>query len=177
MSGFVSILSSMAVPFVILILCGCFLRSGKLYDSFVEGAREGLQTAVNLLPTMTLLLTALTMFRESGAADGIARVLAPVCDRIGIPEGIVPLVITRPFSGSASTAAFADLLAEYGADSPEAFAAALVMGCGDTLVYVVSVYFSVTRVRRTRCTVPVAVFTAILGVFAACILTNFFYRG
>lgn len=175
MSGFVSTVSALAVPFVLLVLCGCFLKNGRLYDSFVAGAREGLQTAVNLLPTMTLLLTALTMFRESGAADGIARVLAPVCDRFGIPEGIVPLVITRPFSGSASTAAFADLLAEYGADSREAFAAALVMGCGDTLVYVVSVYFSVTRVRQTRCTVPAAVFTAVLGVVMACLLTNLFY--
>ena len=172
MSGVISAVSSLAVPAVILGLCACFLRNGKLYDSFVEGAREGLGTAVGLLPTMVLLLAALTMFRESGAADGIARVLAPVCDRVGIPEGIVPLVITRPFSGSASTAAFADLLAEYGADSREAFAAALVMGCGDTLVYVVSVYYSVTRARKTGCTVPVAVFTAILGVILACILTN-----
>lgn len=176
MSGMISTVSSLAVPVVLLALCVCFLRNGKLFDSFTEGAREGLRTAVGLLPTMVLLLSALTMFRESGAADGIAEVLAPLCDRVGIPEGIVPLVITRPFSGSASTAAFADLLAEYGADSREAFAAALVMGCGDTLVYVVSVYYSVTRVRRTRCTVPAAMFTAVLGVLAACILTNLLYK-
>ncbi len=166
-------ISSLVVPLVILVLCICFLRDGKLYDSFVKGAREGLETAVNILPTMTLLLVALTLFRESGAADGIANFIAPVCDKIGIPAGIVPLVITRPFSGSASTATFAELLSEFGANSPEAFAAALIMGSGDTLVYVVSVYFSATRVRKTRCVIPVAIFTAVLGVVAACIVTKF----
>ena len=169
-------LASLAIPAVLLAVCFCFLRNEERFSSFVKGARAGLRTTVEVLPTMTLLLAALTMFRSSGAAEGIASLLAPVCGKIGLPPGIVPLALTRPFSGSAGIAAYQSVLAEYGADSFESFAASVLMGTGDTLFYVIPVYYSATRVKRTRWVFPAAVFTAVFGLFLSCLLARIFYR-
>ena len=170
------IISSLAIPAVIAVLCFCFIRKQNAFESFVKGAREGLSTVVSVLPAMTLLLVALSMFSESGAADGLSAAVSPIADRIGIPAGIIPLVITRPFSGSAATAAYTDVLSRFGADSREAFCASVIMGSGDTLVYVISVYYSVTRVKKTKYVFPVSLFCAVFCVFFACILTSLFYK-
>lgn len=167
-------ISSLTIPIIILILCICFLKKPNLFTSFTNGAKEGLKTTINILPTLTLLLASLTMFNSSGAADGIASILSPISEKIGVPSGIIPLVITRPFSGSASMAAFASLLEKFGADSFESFAASVIMGSGDTIVYVISIYYSVTRVKKTGYVLPVAVFVSLFCVFSACILTRFF---
>ncbi len=169
-------LSSLTIPAIILILCICFMKDSRLFDSFVTGAHEGLKTTVSILPTLTLLVVALTMFNSSGAADGISALITPLCERMGVPAGIIPLVITRPFSGSASTAAYASLLDKFGADSLEAFIASVIMGSGDTLVYVISVYYSVTRVKKSRYVLPVAIFVSVFAVFFSCILARIFHR-
>lgn len=166
--------SSFVIPAVLLVLCVCLIRDGSMMDSFLRGAKNGLFTVVNILPTMVLLLAALSLFTQSGAAGGIASLLEPYTTPLGIPAGLIPLVITRPFSGSASTAAYSALLDTYGADSFESFAASILMGCGDTLVYVISVYYSATRVKKTRYVFPVAVFVAVFAVFFSCVLAHFF---
>lgn len=169
------ILSQTVVPLVLIVLCACFIKDGSLFDSFVKGAKNGLKTTVNILPTMTLLLVALTVFNASGAADGISALISPFCEKIGIPAGIIPLAITKPFSGSASTASYASVLDTFGADSFESFAASVLMGSGDTLVYVISVYYSSTRVRNTKYVFGAAVFVYIFGLFLACIISKIFF--
>lgn len=169
------ILSQTVVPFVLIVLCVCFIKDGSLFDSFVKGAKNGLKTTVNILPTMTLLLVALTVFNASGTADGISDMISPLCDKIGIPAGIIPLAITKPFSGSASTASYASVLDTFGPDSFESFAASVLMGSGDTLVYVISVYYSATRVRKTKYVFKTAVFVYIFGLFFACIISRLFF--
>jgi len=169
------ILSQAVTPAALVILCLCFLRSGNLFDSFVKGAKNGLKTTVNILPTLTLLLVSLSLFNASGAASGISSVISPACEFLGIPSGIIPLVITKPFSGSASTASYASILETFGADSIEGFASSILMGSGDTLVYVISVYYSATRVKNTRHVFPAAIFVYIFGVFLSCVLARIFF--
>ena len=118
------------------------------YESFMKGAKDGLKTSLGVFPVMTLLIVSLSMFSASGAAEMISSFLSPVCSRLGVPEGIIPLVVMRPFSGSASTAAYSALLDKFGADSFESFAASVIMGSGDTLVYVISVYYSQSKKER-----------------------------
>lgn len=169
-------ISSLIIPLVLVVLCVCFVKNCGTMDSFLKGAREGLNTTVKILPTMVLLLTALSMFNGSGAAEGISEALAPITEPLGIPSGLIPLIVTRPLSGSASTASYTSVLESFGADSFESFAASVIMGSGDTLVYVISVYYSATRVKKTRYVFPTAVFVMLFSVFFSCVLAHLFYR-
>ena len=98
--------------------------------------------------------------------------LALPADRIGIPSEILPLLLTRPVSGSAATAVFSALADDLGADSFPALCAAVIMGSSDTLAYVTAVYFSSVEVRRTRHTYPVALAVMLLCVFLSCLLVR-----
>lgn len=167
--------SSLVIPSVLVLVCICFLRDNDRLDSFLRGARGGLETTVKILPTMVLLLVSLSLFTASGAADGLSKFLSPYTTPLGIPSGLIPLIITRPFSGSASTAAYSNVLDTFGADSFESFAASILMGSGDTLVYVISIYYSATRVKKTRYTFPAAVFVMLFSVFLSCIIARLFY--
>ena len=168
-------ISSLAAPVIVIIFCICLMRRRESYSSFVTGAHDGLKTALNVFPVMTMLLVSLSLFEASGAAVGLSSLLSPICVKLGIPEGIIPLIITRPFSGSASTAAYASVLSEYGADSIESFAASIIMGSGDTLVYVISVYYSAVKVKKAGHVFPISVFVALFAVFFGCTLARIFY--
>jgi len=168
-------ISGLVIPAVILIFGLIISRKPKMFDAFVTGANDGLKTTVKLLPSMVLLMVGLTMFTESGAAGKIAELLSPICGKLGIPSEIIPLVITRPMSGSAANAAYAKLLEDTSPDSLPSFAASILMGSSDTMIYVISVYFSGTRVKKTRHTFPVAVAVSILCLFLSCILASIFF--
>ncbi len=168
-------ISSLAVPAVILLFCFCLVRwRGSAYESFMKGAKDGLKTSLGVFPVMTLLIVSLSMFSASGAAEMISSFLSPVCSRLGVPEGIIPLVVMRPFSGSASTAAYSALLDKFGADSFESFAASVIMGSGDTLVYVISVYYSAVKAKKSGYVFPVSAFVALFAVFFGCTLARLF---
>lgn len=141
-----------------------------MFSVFVDGAREGLSTAVHLLPSLCAMLCGVGMLRASGILEQISRWLAPVLDRVGIPSELTPLLVTRPFSGSASLAVFSDLLASLGPDSFPALCAAVIMGSSDTAVYVLSVYFSSVGVRKTRYALPCALAVALFCVVFSCLL-------
>lgn len=169
-------ISAVIIPLIICVVAVLSLMPKKKYfDGFLSGAKEGALTCFNLLPTMAALMVAISMLSASGAVDWLVSVLAPVGDKIGIPSELLPLLITRPVSGSASNATFMELVQKYGADSFPALCAAVIMGSSDTLVYVVSVYFSATKVRRTRYAVPVAVIVMLFCVFLACFLCRIFF--
>lgn len=169
-------LSALVIPAILLLFGFVIARRPPLFDAFVEGATDGLKTTVRLLPSMVLLMVGLTMFTESGAANAIASLLSPFCERLGIPAEILPLVITRPLSGSAANAAYAKLLEDVSPDSFPAFAASILMGSSDTLFYVISVYFAPTRVKKTRHAFPAAGATALLCLFLSCIVASFFFQ-
>lgn len=173
--GITKFISAFAAPAVVLIFCFCLTKNKNAYSSFIQGAQDGLKTALGVFPVMTLLLVSLGLFEASGAAEGIGRLLSPVCSKLGIPEGIIPLIVTRPFSGSASTAAYTSLLGEYGADSFEGFAASIIMGSGDTLVYVISVYYSAVKSKKAGRVFPISAFAALFAVFFGCTLARIFY--
>ena len=162
------------LPGVILLAAILLLRLGKRGgEAFLRGARNGLSATVSLLPAMVMLTVGLTMFTASGAVEWLTDVLAPVCGRLGIPSGILPLILTRPVSGAASTATFAELLSIHGADSAAGLSASVLMGASDTLIYVISIYFSGAKgVGGTRHAFPVAVAVMILCVLLSCFLCS-----
>ena len=159
-------ISSLAMPCVMLFVCALLTFSKKAdFDDFLSGAREGLSTCVKLLPTLTALLVAVSMFSASGAADFIWRLLSPVATKIGIPADILPLILTRPVSGSASSAVLADIYKRCGADSFASRVASVIAGSGDTVLYIAAVYFGAVGVKKTRHTLPAAFLTMIFCIF------------
>lgn len=169
------IISSAAAPVIVTVFSLCLIKSGNI-SAFTDGAKKGLETALGVFPIMTLLLVSLSMFEASGAADLLSRVFEPICTALGIPAGIVPLIVTRPLSGSAAVAAYSEVLEKFGADSFESFAASVIMGSGETLVYVISVYYSSSKSRRARCVFPIAAFVSLLAVYLGCTAARLFYH-
>lgn len=163
--------SAYAVPLLIALVGAAMLFSRRAgFDAFLAGAREGLRMAVQLLPTLVALLVAVGMLRASGAIEAVCRLLAPLTSRLGVPGELLPLLLTRPFSGSAATASFADLLASVEADGAVARMGAVILGSSDTAVYVISVYFSSVGVRRGRYALPVALLLSLFCIFFSCFL-------
>ncbi len=173
------LISSLAVPAVITVAAVIMLfpriSHGDGVELFVKGARQGLSTAVSMLPTLVLLNVTVALFSASGLAGLLASLISPLTDILGIPSEILPLLLTRPVSGSASTAVFSDILEQYGADSLPALCAAVILGSSDTLAYVTAVYFSSVGVRRTRYTYPAALAVMLLCVFLACLLVRMLF--
>ena len=164
-------LAALAIPAVTL-LVGCVMLFGRrnYFDAFTKGAREGLQTALGLCPTLIALTVAISMLNASGAVTLLSDLLAPLADRIGLPPELLPLLITRPFSGSASTAAFNGLLETVGPDSLTGLCASVIFASSDTVVYVIAVYFSSVGIRHTRYALPAALAVMLFCIFFSCFL-------
>lgn len=182
MNGILETVSGGIMPAVLLLAALPMLRRRRdFFAVFIEGAREGLSAAVRLLPTMIALMTALFLFQASGAVTFLTDALGGVAERLGVPSELLPLLITRPVSGSASTAAYAALLERVGADSFPAFCATVLMGSSDTLIYVIAVYFSGTAaggeppVRRTRYAFFAAAAVMLLCVFLSAAVSRMFF--
>ncbi len=169
-------LASVAMPTVVL-LAGLLMLFGKrdYFRAFTEGAMEGLQTAVRLLPTLAGLMVAVAMLNASGAVELLGRVLAKPAAALGLPSELLPLLLTRPFSGSASTAAYSDLLSRVGPDSFAGLVASVIFGSSDTVVYVISVYFSSVGIQKTRGAFPCAFAVMLFCIFFSCFLCRIWF--
>ena len=150
-----------AIPFVGL------LRGIKVYDVFIEGAKEGFDVAVKIIPFLVGILVAIGMFRGSGAMDLLMAALRPLVASTGFPAELVPLTILRSLTGSGSLAFTTDLIKTYGPDSVIGRMAATLYGSSETTFYVLAVYFGAVGVRRTRH----AVAAALIGDLVAAIAT------
>ena len=158
------------VPILLLITCTLALRKREnAYDILLSGAKDGLEILLSIVPTLVLLLTAVSMLRASGAIDAISGVLSPVMTFFGIPPETAMLVLIRPISGSAALAVGAELMATHGPDSLVGRTVAVMLGSTETTFYTISVYFGAAGIKKTRYTVPAALFADFFGFFMASI--------
>jgi spore maturation protein B len=147
------------------------IRKVKVYEVFIEGAKEGFEVAVKIIPFLVGILVAIGMFRGSGAMDLLTAALRPLTDLTGFPSELVPLTILRTLTGSGSLAFATDLINTHGADSMIARMAATLYGSTETTFYVLAVYFGAVGIRRTRHAVPAALiadFVAAIATVAIC---------
>ncbi len=162
------------------ILCGAgaIMLFGKhiCFDHFVEGAREGLSTSVKLLPSLLALVVGIKMLNASGVPRLLGEWLSPALGKLGIPSELVPLLLVRPISGSASTATFDSLLKSVGADSFPALCAAVIMGSSDTMIYVLSLYFSSVGIKKSRYAFPCAILVMLFCIFLSCLVCRFWFK-
>ena len=166
------------VPLLLLIPALAALRKKEnAYDILLTGAGEGLKLLGSILPALILLLTAVTMLRESGAMELLGQFFAPALSFFGIPPETALLVLIRPISGSAALAVGAQLMATYGADSLVGVTAAVMLGSTETTFYTISVYFGAAGIRKTRYTLPAALFADFIGFLAASWTVKWFFPG
>ncbi len=169
-------LSYIIIP-IIMALLGIAVTFSKkeLFGEFTDGAREGLECGVSLLPTLCGLITAVSMWNACGAAELISGLAAPICERLGIPSELASFLTVRPVSGSASIAMLDSIFKQYGPDSFIGRCASVIMGSSDTLIYVITVYFGAIGIKRTRHTFVAAFITMIISVIVSCRTVMLFF--
>jgi spore maturation protein B len=151
----ISLLSFFVLPAILVgfPLYGLYKRV-PVYESFVEGAKDGFHVAVRIIPYLVAILFAIAMFRASGAMEAMTGALDPVLGLIGFPAELLPMAIIRSLSGSGSAALVVDMINRYGEDSILVKMAAVMYGSSETTFYVIAVYFGAVNIRKTRHAVP-----------------------
>jgi len=167
----IMVVSTLAIPFFISFFpLYAFARGVKVYEEFVDGARDGFNVAIRIIPYLVAILVAVGMFRAAGGIQMLAQWLAPALDRIGFPADLLPVVLVRPLSGTATLGLFAELVKAHGPDSFIARTAGTIMGSTETTFYVLAVYFGSVGIRRTRHAVLAGLAADLTGVVVSFII-------
>lgn len=164
------------IPIFLLICSAWAIRKKEnAYDLLLQGGKEGLSLVLSLVPTLIILLTAVTMLRASGAMELIGSYLSPFFSFFGIPPETALLVLIRPISGSAALAVGTELIALYGVDSTIGRTVAVMLGSTETTFYTISVYFGAAGIQKTRYTLPAALIADFTGFFMAALTVRLFF--
>lgn len=148
----------------------------KVYECFVEGARDGLSICMRIFPYLLAMLIAVGVFRQSGALDYVINLMRPVVKLIGLPAEIVPLVFVKPLSGSGALGIFSDILKEYGPDSFIGLVASIIMGTTETIFYTITVYYGAVGIKKIRHTLWAAVFADLTAIIMAVTLARMMFK-
>ncbi|MBE7501382.1 MAG: spore maturation protein [Verrucomicrobiales bacterium] len=165
---FMNAVSLLAIPFFLAFFpLYAALRRVPVYEEFVEGAKEGFQVAVRIIPYLVAMLVAVGMFRAAGGIDLLAKGLRPMLDLVGFPTELLPMTLMRPLSGSATIGLFTELVSVHGPDSLVSRMGGTILGSTETTLYVVAVYFGAVGIQRTRHAVPAGLIADLAGVIAS----------
>lgn len=163
------------IPLLLLIVSVIALaKKQDVYSALCEGGLDGLKLLLSIAPALVVLLTAVSLLRASGAVDLLSKWLSPVSRVFGLPPQTLPLVLLRPFSGSAALAVGVDLMRQYGPDSLIGRTAAIMLGSTETTFYTISVYFGAAGIKKTRYAIPAALLADLTGFLMAGLCAKFF---
>ncbi len=167
----VNALSILAIPFLLsffpLYAAG---RGVKVYDEFVEGAKEGFGVILKIIPFLVTMLVAIGMFKGAGGIDLLSRLLSPILTPLQFPTDLLPLALMRPLSGSATLALLTDIVHRLGPDNIVSLTAATIYGSTETTFYVAAVYFGAVGIKQTRHAIPAGLLADLTGVIASVII-------
>lgn len=173
----VNVISAWAIPaVVVLIPLYAAYRKVPVYETFVDGAKEGFDTAIRIIPHLVGMMASISLFRASGALDALIGLVLPLAQKLGVPGEVLPLALLRPLTGAGSLAYSADLMGQYGPDSLIGRMASTIQGSTDTTLYVLIVYFGAVGIRRTKYALKVGLFSDLVG-FAAAVAVCLFVFG
>lgn len=171
---FLLFLSEVTIPLIIFyIVAFGILQKVKVYESFINGAEDGLKTVVKILPTLIGLMVGVGILRGSGFLDMLGKYLGKITDPLGFPAPLVPLAFVRMFSSSAATGLALDIFKEYGTDSHIGFIASLMLSCTETIFYTMSVYFMTAKITKTRHTLLGALLSTLAGIAISVVLVHY----
>ncbi len=172
--GYISII---AIPFLIfLFLSFGLIKKVKVYEKFVEGAKEGFNVAVRIIPYLVAMLAAIGIFRAGGAMDFLVYVLTPVTNLIGMPAEALPMALMRPLSGSGSLGIMTEIIKVHGPDSLLGILVSTFFGSTETTFYVLAVYFGAVNIQKTRYALPVGLMADVAGILGATFIVNLLFR-
>lgn len=169
----VNYLSKSIIPiiFLLIITYGMF-KGRRVYEWFIEGAKEGLDVVKRIFPYILAMIIAVQIFREAKLMDVLNYILSPVVNLIGLPKEIIPLVIIKPLSGSGAIGVFTDIIKIYGADTKTGLIASVIMGTTETIFYTITVYYGAVKVKKIRHTLWAAVIADIAAIIMSIFLVN-----
>ncbi|MDI7247068.1 MAG: spore maturation protein [Bacillota bacterium] len=160
--------SNVVIPLIILAVCLIGrLKGVRVYEAFVEGAKEGFATAVRLIPFLVAMFVAIGMFRASGALKVVTSALFPVAHFLGMPEELLPLALIRPLSGSGALEVTTNLVRTFGPDSLVGRMASTMQASSETTLYVITVYFGAVGIKRTRHTLAAGLFADFIAFLSS----------
>lgn len=172
------ILSKFAIPFMIVgIISYGMSKKVKVYESFIEGAKDGFSTAIRIIPSFVAMLVAIGVFRESGAMNLLIKMLTPIIEVFNIPGEVVPMIIMRPLSGSGAQGIMSELATKYGPESLLARTSAVMMGSSETTFYVLAVYFGSVSIKKQRHALPAGLIADLAGLISAVYIARMFFGG
>ncbi len=172
----ISVISLVAIPLVLLVFLGWGLfKKVKVYEVFVEGAKDGFNVAIRIIPYLVAMLAAIGIFRASGALELLISLLTPITSLIGMPPETLPMALMRPLSGSGSLGIMTELMNVHGPDSLIGIMASTMYGSSETTFYVLAVYFGAVGVKNTRHAVPTGLIADLAGMLAAVWIVNLLF--
>lgn len=171
---FLSFISNLAMPLIILIIVIYGLKEKrKVFDDFLDGAKEGIGIVLSIFPTLIGLFVAIGALRSSGILDIIIRILNPMLSIINFPTELMPLAMLRPISGSSSIAIATDIMTNYGTDTQLGMMASVIMGSTETTLYTIAVYTSCVKIKKTRFILLAALTADIVGIITSVVVCRF----
>lgn len=166
--------SNIAMPLmiIIIVLYGVVERK-KVFDIFLEGAKEGIGVVFNIFPTLVGLFVAIGTLRSSGIIDLIVNFLTPILNFVNFPTEILPLALIRPISGSSSIAVATDIMNKFGVDTNIGLMASVIMGSTETTIYTIAVYTSSVGIKKTRFVLWAALIADFVGILTSVAICRF----
>lgn len=170
----VNFLSALAIPATIIIIIFYGIKEKvKIFDTFLDGAKEGMQIVVELFPTLLGIFLAIGLLRTSGVLEFIISIISPITNILNIPSQILPLAMLRPISGSASIGVAVDIMKNYGVDSLIGVIASTIMGSTETTFYTIAVYAACIKIKKIRFVLLAALLADFAGMIASVVICRF----
>lgn len=164
----INFFSSLAIPLIIFIIVIYGLAEKiKIFDVFLEGAKEGIDIVVSIFPTLIGLFVAIGALRSSGVLDFVISIISPFLNKVNFPTEIMPLALIRPISGSSSMAVATDIMKTYGVDSRLGLMAAVIMGATETTFYTIAVYSASVGIKNTRFVLVASLIADFVGILVS----------
>lgn len=158
---------------VIIIIYG-MIKGRKVYEWFVEGAKDGLKVCLNIFPYLLAMIIAVHIFREAKLLDLLNNIISPLTSLIGLPKEVTPLVLIKPLSGSGATGIFTDILKNYGSDTAIGLISSVIMGSTETIFYTITVYFGAVKIKKIRHTLWAAIMADMMAIIMAILMVKIF---
>lgn len=172
----INTISTLILPILILIILSWGIaKKQPIYEQFVDGAKDGFDVSIKIIPYLIAIIFAITIFRTSGLLELLGNMLSPVTNKIGVPTEVLPIIFTRSLSGSATLGLFSDLTNNLGAEAFATKLAAIIVGSSETTFYVLSVYFGSVGILKYRYALLTGIIADIIGIIAAVIVANIFF--
>lgn len=170
------IVSKVILPiFIFIIIFYGLKKKINIYDSFLEGAKEGLVTTFSIFPAVIAMIFAINIFLDSGVLYFIAGFFKSLLETLNIELEILPMALLRPISGNASLAIMNEIFMKFGPDSFTGRLASVLQGCTDTTIYVIALYFGTVKITKIKHALSVGLFADLVGIIMAFVLTNLFF--